>query len=179
MIRTFLRSMLKPLSFLPALCMMVVIYSFSAEDGASSSAFTYKVSVKVVEAVDRVADLDLSQAEIEHYADRFHFLIRKCGHVTEYFLLAVSIALPLYVYGMRGIWLMLVAGSICVGFASLDEYHQLFVAGRGASKRDVAIDSIGIFSGIILTRIVGWTGRKTIFRPLCKKKKKRYRNAGA
>ena len=27
------------------------------------------------------------------------------------------------------------------------------------------IDSIGIFFGVILSRIIGWTGRKTIFRP--------------
>ena len=175
MIRVFLRSMLKPLSFVPALCMMVMIYSFSAEDGKTSAAFTYKVSVKVVETVDQVANLDLSQTEIENYANRFHHLIRKCGHVTEYFLLAVSLALPLYVYGLRGIWLTLVAGAICVGFAALDEYHQLFVSGRGASKRDVAIDSIGIFAGIIVTRIIGWMGRKTIFRPLCAKKKRRRR----
>ena len=46
-----------------------------------------------------------------------------------------------------------------------DEYHQSFVSGRSPSKRDVAIDSFGIFWGIILARIVGWTGRKTIFRP--------------
>ena len=121
MIRVFLRSMLKPLSFVPALCMMVMIYSFSAEDGKTSAAFTYKVSVKVVETVDQVANLDLSQTEIENYANHFHHLIRKCGHVTEYFLLAVSLALPLYVYGLRGIWLTLVAGAICVGFAALDE----------------------------------------------------------
>ena len=175
MIRVFLRSMLKPLSFVPALCMMVMIYSFSAEDGKTSAAFTYKVSVKVVETVDQVANLDLSQTEIENYANHFHHLIRKCGHVTEYFLLAVSLALPLYVYGLRGIWLTLVAGAICVGFAALDEYHQLFVSGRGASKRDVAIDSI--FAGIIVTRIIGWMGRKTIFRPLCTKKKRRRRTA--
>ena len=56
MIRVFLRSMLKPLSFVPALCMMVMIYSFSAEDGKTSAAFTYKVSVKVVETVDQVFD---------------------------------------------------------------------------------------------------------------------------
>lgn len=60
---------------------------------------------------------------------------------------------------------MLVAGFICVAFACGDEYHQSFVSGRSPSKRDVAIDSFGIFWGIILARIVGWTGRKTIFRP--------------
>ena len=120
-----------------------------------------------------MANLDLSQTEIENYANHFHHLIRKCGHVTEYFLLAVSLALPLYVYGLRGIWLTLVAGAICVGFAALDEYHQSFVAGRGPSKRDVAIDSIGITIGVILVQLVCFIGRVTVFRPLAKKKKKR------
>ena len=69
---------------------------------------------------------------------------------------------------MRGIPLMLVAGVICVGFAGLDEYHQSFVAGRGPSKRDVAIDSIGIFFGILAVRIFCW-----IFLLLIPKKKKR------
>ena len=64
---------------------------------------------------------------------------------------------------------MVIAGGFCVGFACLDEYHQSFVAGRSPSKKDVLIDSIGVFMGIIVTRIVGWTGRKTIFRPLAKK----------
>ncbi len=170
MIKVFLRSMLRPLSFVPALCMMLVIYNFSAADGETSAALSYKVSVKVVEVADSAADLDLSPEQVSHYAERIHYYVRKAGHIIEYFLLAVSIALPLYVYGMRGILLMLVAGAICVGFACLDEYHQSFVAGRGPSKRDVMIDSIGIFAGIILTRIVGWTGRKTIFRPLAQKR---------
>jgi len=135
----------------------------------SSSAFTYKVSVKAVEIADEILDMELNEEQISRYADRFHHLIRKCGHVLEFFALAVTVALPLYVYGVRGIWLMLLAGFICVGFACLDEYHQTFVSGRVGSRRDVAIDSIGIFAGIILTRMIGWTGRMTIFRALCEK----------
>lgn len=170
MFKIFLRSMLKPLSFVPALCMMVLIYSFSAEDGMSSSAFTYKISVKAVRVADEVLDLELSEESIVHYAERGHLLVRKCGHVLEYFALAVTVALPLYVYGVRGIWLMLLAGFICVGFACMDEYHQTFVSGRVGSRKDVMIDSMGVFAGIILTRMIGWTGRMTIFRPLCEKK---------
>ena len=52
---------------------------------------------------------------------------------------------------------MLVAGLICVGFAAGDEYHQSFVAGRGPSKKDVMIDSIGAFFGILFVRIICWT----------------------
>jgi VanZ family protein len=48
--------------------------------------------------------------------------------------------------------------------AMLDEYHQTFVYGRSGSPRDVLIDSIGILIGVIVTRILGFVGRKTIFR---------------
>lgn len=165
-IKKTLRFILKPLSFVPAIVVMYMIFRLSAQDGVSSGQLSYKVSVKVVTIGERVLDKDFSEEQIDYYADRIHYYVRKMGHITEYFVLAVSVAFPLYVYGVRGFALMIVAGLFCVGFAGLDEYHQSFVAGRGPSKRDVAIDSIGIFFGIIVVRIVGWTGRMTIFRPL-------------
>ena len=160
-----IRALLKPLSFVPALCLMYMIFSFSAQDSVTSSALSYKVSYKIVETGAKVLGENLEPYQIDSLATRFHGLVRKIAHMTEYFALAVAVAFPLYVYGLRGIWLMLVAGFICVAFACGDEYHQSFVSGRSPSKRDVAIDSFGIFWGIILARIVGWTGRKTIFRP--------------
>lgn len=165
-IKKTLRFVLKPLSFLPAIFVMYMIFHLSAQDGITSSQLSYKVSAKIVTTADRILDKDLSSEQIKHYASYIHYYVRKLGHITEYFILAVSVAFPLYVYRVRGFALMLVAGLFCVAFAGLDEYHQSFVAGRGPSKRDVAIDSIGIFTGIILVRIVGWTGRMTIFRPL-------------
>ena len=160
-----LRARLKPLSFLPALCLMYMIFSFSAQDGATSSQLSYKVSYTIVETGGKILGENWEPWQIDSIATRFHGAVRKLAHMTEYFALAVSVAFPLYVYGLRGIWLMLVAGFICVAFACGDEYHQSFVAGRSPSKRDVMIDSIGIFFGVILTRIIGWTGRNTIFRP--------------
>lgn len=160
-----IRALLKPLSFVPALCLMYMIFSFSAQDSVTSSALSYKVSYKIVETGAKVLGENLEPYQIDSLAIRFHGLVRKIAHMTEYFALAVAVAFPLYVYGLRGIWLMLVAGFICVAFACGDEYHQSFVSGRSPSKRDVAIDSFGVFWGIILARIVGWTGRKTIFRP--------------
>ena len=77
--------------------------------------------------------------------------------MTEYCLLAISISFPLYVYGVRGIWLMLLAGFVCVGFAGLDEYHQSFVEARGPSVRDVGIDSCGAMIGILLVQAFCWS----------------------
>ena len=175
MIRTFLRAMLKPLSFLPALCMMYVIFTLSAQEGSVSSGLSMQVSGVIVDVAEDILDQDWSDARKETYAGIINPYVRKLAHVTEYFLLAVSVSFPLYVYGVRGIALMLLAGGICVGFAALDEYHQSFVSGRSPSERDVMIDSIGIVSGVILVRIVCFIGRKTIFRPLSKKKRKRRR----
>lgn len=169
-IKKTLRYVLKPLSFVPAIFVMYMIFRLSAQDGVSSSQLSYKVSKKIVTTADRILDLEFTQEQIKHCSDRIHRYVRKLGHITEYFILAISISFPLYVYRVRGFALMLVAGLFCVAFAGLDEYHQSFVAGRGPSKRDVAIDSIGIFAGIILVRIVGWTGRMTIFRPLANKR---------
>ena len=166
-----IRSLLKPLSFLPAFLMMYMIFSFSAQDGAASSQLSYKISYKVVEIGGELLGADFEPWEIEKLADRFHGAIRKLAHMTEYFVLAISVAFPLYVYGLRGILLMLVAGFFCVAFACGDEYHQSFVAGRGPSKRDVLIDSFGVFWGIVVVRIIGWTGRKTIFRPWGRKRR--------
>ena len=158
------RTFLKPLSFIPALLMMYMIFSFSAQPGEVSSSVSYKASTYIVKGADYVFDLNLEEWQIDDYANRINGITRKLAHMTEYFLLAIAVSFPLYVYGLRGIWLVLVAGLICVAFAAGDEYHQSFVDGRAPSKRDVAIDSFGVFWGIILTRIIGWTGRMTIFR---------------
>ena len=170
-IKKLLRYLLKPLSFVPAILVMYLILSFSSQDGVSSARLSLAVSRKVVTVADEVLEKDWDAQQIAHYTERIHYYVRKTAHVTEYFVLAVTVAFPLYVYGVRGLWLVFSAGIFCVSFAGLDEYHQSFVAGRGPSVRDVAIDSIGVLPGIILVRIVGFIGRKTIFRPLALRKK--------
>lgn len=171
MLKAFLRALLKPFSFVPALLMMYLIFSFSSQDGTVSGNLSYKVSEIIVESANEAFELHWSDAEIAHYIERIHHPVRKLAHMTEYFLLAVSVSFPLYVYGVRGLWLPILAGGFCVGFAALDEYHQSFVAGRGPSKRDVAIDSIGILAGVLAVQFICFLGRVTVFRPLAKKKR--------
>ena len=164
-----IRTLLKPLSFIPAILLMMMIYRFSAQPADVSSQLSYRVSYKIVETADYLFETNLDYWQMDNWAVRINGMTRKLAHMTEYFALAVAVSFPLYVYGLHGILLMLLAGLICVGFAAGDEYHQAFVAGRGPSLKDVGIDSFGVFWGIVLVRIIGWTGRKTIFRP--KKKK--------
>ena len=172
-IKQTLRFVLKPLSFLPAIVMMCLIFNFSNQTADNSSALSYKVGVEVLTVTNDVLDKGWTDEHISELSDLYQFYIRKLAHFSEYLLLAITVAFPLYVYGLRGFPLVIIAGMICVGYACLDEYHQSFVAGRTPQKRDVLIDSCGVLVGIIITRIVGWTGRMTIFRPLANKKEAR------
>lgn len=147
---------LKPLSFLPALLMMYAIFQFSAQTGDVSGNLSYEVSYQIIEIGNDVFHKGLEEWQISEYAFEIEYPVRKLAHMSEYFLLAVALSFPFYVYGLRGFPLMLVAGFICVAFAFSDEYHQSFVAGRGPSLKDVGIDSIGAFFGIVTVRIICW-----------------------
>lgn len=168
-IKQTLRFVLKPLSFVPAIIMMYLIFSFSGQDADTSSQLSFQVGVKVFSVANDTFDKGWSQKRIEQLSEKSQFYIRKTAHFTEYFVLAITVAFPLYVYGIRGLWLVILAGGFCIGFAGLDEYHQSFVDGRSPQKRDVFIDSCGVILGVVTARIIGWTGRMTIFRPLANK----------
>ena len=170
-LKKLLRYLLKPLSFLPALMMMYLIFSFSSQDGASSAQLSRKVSHKLVVVADEVLEKDWSSAQIGYYTENIHYYVRKTAHVTEYFLLSAAVAIPLYVYGVRGLWLVFVAGIFCVSFAGLDEYHQSFVDARTPAVKDVGIDSMGAFIGILLVQAFCWS----VLNNPNKKKKKRSR----
>ncbi len=79
-----------------------------------------------------------------HVIHLMHVGIRKLAHVAEFGVFSVTIF-----HGIRGDrhgwrfdWAFLTL-LISVAFACVDEFHQLFVPGREASPRDVAIDALG------------------------------------
>lgn len=162
-LKKFLRYILKPLSFLPAIVMMYFIISFSAQTGPESGSLSYEVSKIIILAYNKILMKGYDNQTLNELIALIHPYVRKTAHITEYFLLAASVSFPLYVYRLRGIALTIIAGIFCIAFACLDEYFQTFVTGRVGTIRDVYIDSIGIFAGIIVVRIVGFIGRKTIF----------------
>ena len=73
-------------------------------------------------------------------------LLRKAGHVTEYFVLTMLIYRAL-VRTLKKLSFgdFLLKGALpALIYASSDEFHQSFVPGRGPSVWDVMIDSVGI-----------------------------------
>jgi len=87
--------------------------------------------------------------------DFLHHIIRKCGHLTEYFILSMLILRGIRA-GEKGLYLrwVLVTILIVAGYAALDEYHQSFVPGRTAAVGDVLIDTTGGIAAQIVASLV-------------------------
>lgn len=73
-----------------------------------------------------------------------HHVIRKCAHFTEYFILSLLVLRGIRAgrRGARIAW-ALAAIAIVASYASLDEFHQIFVPGRTPAVTDVLLDTIG------------------------------------
>ena len=82
-----------------------------------------------------------------------HLFIRKMAHFTEYFIFSMFLF-----HGVRGkdrgwklrwaIWAVVIAA----GYASLDEFHQVFVPSRHASPWDALLDT----TGAAVAQVVLW-----------------------
>lgn len=74
-------------------------------------------------------------------------IVRKCAHMTEYFLLTLSLIRYFYSVKLKNIYLR--SGIVSFLYACSDEFHQTFVPGRAGLFSDVLIDSVGIVLALI------------------------------
>ena len=151
---------LRPLSFIPLILMLSMIFSFSAQTGEDSGKLSYEISYRIIEVKNDILNENKTDEEIADDADSIHFYVRKAGHMTEYFVLALTIIVPLYIYNIRGKKLFWITLFLSACFAGLDEYHQSFVAGRGPSVKDVGIDSVGALIADTLSYILIRIGKR-------------------
>ena len=94
-------ALLKPFSYIPAILMMSLIFSFSSQNGTESSQLSEKVARGIFITIDHVMDRGWDDEKIQELADEYQYPVRKLAHMTEYCLLAICVSLPLYVYGLR------------------------------------------------------------------------------
>jgi VanZ family protein len=86
-----------------------------------------------------------------------HHLLRKSAHFTEYAIFSMLLYHCLLGSNRTtwrlapAAWSVIIAGT----YSLTDEFHQIFVPGRGASLWDCGIDTVGATAGILL--IYGWT----------------------
>ena len=85
MLKRLILGILKPLSFVPMLAMMVLIFTFSSQSGVDSGQLSHRVSCKIVEVGGRILDKPLEDWQIEAYADKIEHLVRKGGPYDRIF----------------------------------------------------------------------------------------------
>jgi len=118
---------------LPVLVWLMLIFLFSTD------AFSAKETSSIIVPVLTYLFPAFSPEQI----DFWHLAIRKFGHVTEYFILAV-LAYRCFKYEQTDLIDTRVKTITFVFLAALsDEGHQWFTASRGASIVDVGYDCLG------------------------------------
>jgi VanZ family protein len=130
------------MKWLMAAAWMAVIFTFSTD------AFSAAHTTPIIGPLLSTLFPNLSPSHVINIA----MLVRKLGHLSEFFILAVLL--------MRAFSNQAGAGSekrralYTVGIATLyaisDEWHQSFVPSRTSSAQDVLIDAIGAICGACL-----------------------------
>ncbi|MGH9787600.1 MAG: VanZ family protein [Candidatus Acidiferrales bacterium] len=118
----------------------------------STSGFDTSFTLKVLRAANDFFELGFSAARLRE----INAVIRKLGHVTEYFILGLLLRRALR-RGRDAAWRWSWAlGTFALGgaWAGLDELHQRFERGRGSSVLDVGWDSLGLLLALALLYIL-------------------------
>jgi len=129
----------------PLVCWVSLTYLFSSD--AFSAAETSRVLGPVLAfLLPWLSDYQISFV---------HGAIRKLGHVSEFFVMAVFARRALGIIN-RETRAVLFSGVFVLSASALDEFHQMLTMYRGASPVDVGYDCLGGLMGIWLIERIEW-----------------------
>lgn len=80
------------------------------------------------------------------------FLLKKSAHLIEYAILGILMfraLLDIKIERKKALIISIIFASI---YGMTDEFHQLFIAGRTSTIRDVIIDTIGATIGVSICK---------------------------
>jgi VanZ family protein len=137
--------------FLPSIIVMIVIFVMSNDPVSGEK------SSKLIELLYKLINFFINYDFNEYYQNLGSFIIRKIAHISEYMILTLTYYLAISKnnfknYTFRQIYFY--SGLFAVLYSISDEYHQTFVKGRVGTYEDVLIDSIGIFLGYFIIKII-------------------------
>ena len=144
-----------------SLLWMLLIFWFSANNGAESGELSGKILKKLLHLLYPHWSAKTA-AQQNRIIDRFHLLFRKLGHFSEYLVLGVFLRITWVLITSRLIKSrqkhpardILLPAFLSFLYACSDEYHQRFVQGRSGEFRDVMIDFSGACAGILIVTLI-------------------------
>lgn len=138
----------KLISTILVILWMIIVFYFSHQQGTGSSNTSKKVSKIVVEIID--IKNEMQEEQKQEIIKIIELIIRKLAHYTIYLIGGIFITNCVYWYILEGKRTILYGASIGIIYAITDEIHQLFIPERSGKITDVLIDTIGIFTGILI-----------------------------
>lgn len=135
---------------------MIVIYIFSSKPAEISGQSSLAVADYIYSTYENITRQEVVGIERIDLLKTLDHIIRKGAHITEYAMLLLAIAWPLWISRprLRGLKLALIAIGMTVLYAAIDEFHQTFVPGRSGEIRDILIDLIGACIGYFVFLII-------------------------
>lgn len=116
---------------------MALLFMFSGQDANKSSELSGRVTAFIIK-IFRLDKTGLPLVRAEHY-------VRKLAHFTIYSVLGAGLCGTAQCFFSR---MRFFAASLAgILIAALDEFHQLFVMGRGGTPQDVLLDYCGVTAG--------------------------------
>ncbi len=137
-------------AWIPAILIMVMIFLFSNQNGEESMGLSYKVSGILVSIADGVHLIDMKWNDRAHAIEQMQVPLRKIAHMAEFALLAFSVYAALKYDEFSYKFTKYLTFIMVLVFAALDEFHQVWIAGRDGNPTDVLIDMCGCLIAVIL-----------------------------
>lgn len=138
---------LKYISWIPALIVMCLIFSFSAKTAVESDGNSLQIANVFVNLYENMNGGDIGESEKAAILLQVNHVVRKMAHGIEYVVLSLCISFHLWVCDRKRNNLLFLSVLVSGIYAATDEFHQVFVAGRCGRITDVLIDTTGAIIG--------------------------------
>ena len=151
---------LRKLSIILCLVWMELIFYNSSRTATVSGSISYSVVNSIrndkhaLQGKNKSTKVIASVLPNSLRDQKIDLIIRKNAHAFEYCVLALFVANSIFLFGVKGRNALTSIMFICLLYAVTDEFHQLFVQGRGSLVSDVLIDFGGSLIGLGLFYLV-------------------------
>lgn len=127
-----------------ALLWMALIFKLSSEVATDSDGLSKGIAQFIMNL------LHISSSAMDY----INHIVRKNAHFFAYLVLGILVRNAFKQSCFSGLKLYLITFIVCIVYASSDEFHQRFVAGRSPQITDVLIDSSGSALGLLITFVI-------------------------
>ncbi len=153
--KTGRKSVIRLLSWIPAMITLIVIFVLSSQRGVASVQNSRIIATRIVEIPIVEMNVDISGGV--KALESFNSVVRTVAHVTEYFCLSLFTGFAVTVNGIKDKIRFIITCFLCMTVAVLDEFLQIFIPDRYGDISDVICDWLGI---IFIAGIIYILGKK-------------------